>query len=391
MHGITGPGGRSGAARPGGWLVVGLVACLTAACSSGLSDASTSTKTGSLGSPVATPPTGKFVPSSKVGTKSPLAHQLGLSLVQVEGPIKQFADATETGAKAADLQTFQAVNGSNSSKAVEQLNAFIQRQVGTMFAQDLNPAAQEPVLKNAINQGIGTFSFNMPASMQMTASQYEVGKQLAHGTLDYIAQHLHNKAKIVHFNFDYNEAVAPRDRGWREVMKTRPAGVQIVADIPGNPQTQEEGNKLMSSILQKDPSVNVVDGSDTLVLGALAALRAAGRGSDPSLALFGVDGDPQAVHEVKSGGPYKATYAFNFAILGSLLSDMSDRWLKGLNIPELVLVPAIKIDSPASIDAYNNSVSDPAAAYKTAGAQYFQLYGNTSYATRGTYFDGTVK
>jgi ribose transport system substrate-binding protein len=174
-------------------------------------------------------------------------------------------------------------------------------------------------------------------------------------------------------------------------MKTRPAGVQIVADIPGNPQTQEQGNKLMSSILQKDPSVNVVDGSDTLVLGALAALRAAGRGSDPNLALFGVDGDPQAVQEVKSGGPYKATYAFNFAILGSLLSDMSDRWLKGLNIPELVLVPAVKVDSPAAIDEYNKSVADPAAAYKTAGDKYFQLFGSTSYATRGTYFDGKAK
>lgn len=378
---------RTGAGLLGGLMVVSLIS----ACSSGVNAVDDGASKSDVGSPTQTQPTENFVPSDEVGTKSPLAFQLGMSMVQVEGAIKQFADAAQTAAKPLDLETFISVNGSNSAKAVSQMNSFLQRQVGTLFAQDLNPAAQVPVLKNAIDQGVGTFAFNMPSHMQMTASQYEIGKQEAQGLLDYIAKNLGNKAKIVHFNFDYNEAVAPRDKGWREVMKGRPPGVEIVADIPGNPETQEQGNTAMASILQKNPDVNVVDGSDALVLGALSALRAAGRGSDPNLALFGVNGDPQAVEEVKSGGPYKATYAFNFAILGSLLADMSDRWLKGLNIPQLAIVPAFPIDSPAAIEEYNKSIADPAAAYETAEGKYFNLYGSTSYATRGTYFDGKVK
>jgi ribose transport system substrate-binding protein len=375
---------RAGAGVLGGLSLIGL----TGACSSGVNEGSGSSG-GSVGSPT-TRPTDKFTRSEKAGAKSPLAHQLGLCMVQVEGAIKQFADAATGAAARLGLETFTAVNASNSAKAVSQMNSFLQRQVGTMFVQDLNPAAQVPVIKNAINEGIGTFAFNMPAHVQMTASQYEIGKQAAQGTLDYIAKHLDNQAKLVHFNFDYNEAVAPRDQGWREVMKGRPPGVEIVADIPGNPETQEKGNTAMASILQKDPDVNVVDGGDTLVLGALSALRAAGRGSDPNLALFGVNGDPQAVEEVKSGGPYKATYAFNFAILGTLLADMSDRWLKGLNIPQLVVVPAVPIDSPEAIEKYNRSIADPASIYETAEGTYFNLYGSTSYATRGTYFDGKV-
>lgn len=383
---------RAGAGLLGGLTVVSL----TGACSSGVNSSSGSgSGSGSggesgVGSPTTTQPTDKYVRSDKAGAKSPLAFQLGLCMVQVQGAIKQFADAAQTAAEPFDLETFISVNASNSAKAVSQMNSFLQRQVGMLFAQDLNPAAQVPVLKNAINQGVGTSTFNMPAHLQMTASQYEIGKQAAQGTLDYIAKNLNNEAKIVHFNFDYNEAVAPRDKGWRDVMKGRPPGVKIVADIPGNPETQEKGNTAMASILQKDPDVNVVDGGDTLVLGALSALRAAGRGSDPNLALFGVNGDPQAVEEVKSGGPYKATYAFNFAILGTLLSDMSNRWLKGLNIPMLAVVPAFPIDSPAAIEEYNKSIADPAAAYETAEGKYFNLYGSTSYATRGTYFDGTV-
>jgi ribose transport system substrate-binding protein len=395
----SGPDGldRRSLLKAGMWLAGGLtVAGFASACSSGLEDRTSSGGDASggsgtsVGSATTAQPTEKFVRTDSAGQRSPLASQLGLCLVQVEGAIKQFADAAESEAESLQLRTFESINTSNSAKAIAQMNSMLQRKVGAMFVQDLNPAAQVPVLKNAIGQGFGTFSFNMPAHLQMTASQFEIGKQLARGTLDYIKKNLGNEAKLVHFNFDYNQAVASRDKGWREVMANRPPGVQIVADIPGNPETQEQGNKAMSSILQKQPDVNVVDGGDTVVLGALSALRAAGRGSDPKLALFGVNGDPQAVDEVKSGGPYKATYAFNFAILGSLLSDMADRWLKGLNIPQLAVVPAVAIDSPQAIGEYNKSIADPSAVYKTAEGTYFNLFGSTSYATRGSYFDGKV-
>jgi ribose transport system substrate-binding protein len=379
---------RSGLALAGGLSMAGLAA----ACSSGLptTAASSAAASGSSGGPSTQRPTDPFTRSDTAGELSPLTAELGLCMVQVQGAIKQFADAAEAKAKALGLQTSQAINGSNSTKAISQLNSLLQRNIGALFIQDLNPASQVPVIKQAIGQGMFTSSFNMPTTMQLTASQYEVGKQLAEGTLAYIADRLDNQAKIVHFNTDYNEALAPRDRGWRDVMATKPPGVQIVADIPGNPETQEEGNTAMASFLQKDPSVNVVDGGDTLVLGALSALRAAGRADDPNLALFGVNGDPQAVDEVASGGAFKATYAFNFAILGTLVADMAQRWMTGLTVPQLVIVPAVKIDSKDAIDTYNRAVSDPAAAYASAGETYFKLYGTTSYQTRGTYFDGTV-
>lgn len=361
------------------------------ACTSGVSGSQGGpASTGNIGSPSKARPTSAFAASEQAGTKSPLGRQLGMAFVTVQGAIKQFADAATSKAQTEDLAIFQSSNDGNTAKAISQMNNFIQRQVGALFVQDLTPSAQVPVIQQAIAKGMFTSAFNMPASMQMTASQFEIGKQLAQGTLDYIAEHMNNQAELVHFNFDYNPAVAPRDRGWREVMKNRPPGVQIVADVPINPETQEKGNAVMASILQKTPTVNVVDGGDTGVLGAFAAFKAVGRGSDPDLALFGVNGDPQAVAAIKSGGPYKATYAFNFAILGVLLSDMSNRWLNGLNVPQLVVVPAIKIDSPAAIDEYNKSISDPSAAYESAVGRYFNLYGSTSYATRGSYFDGTI-
>jgi ribose transport system substrate-binding protein len=378
--------------RSGAWLLGGAsLAGLVGGCSSDVRPAAQEESTsGGVGAPVTSQPTDAFVRSDSVTAASPLGRQLGLSLVVAEGAIKQFADQAVSGAEEAALEALQALNGGNSAQAVSQMNSFLQRGVGALFVQDLNPSTQVPIIERAIADSVGTFSFNMPAHLQLTASQYEIGRQLAEGTLDHIARNLNNTAKIVHFNFDYNEAVAPRDRGWREVMEGRPAGVEIIADLPANPETQERGAELMGSVLQRDPSVNVVDGGDIAVLGALAALRAAGRGSDPDLALFGVNGDPQAVSEVAAGGPFKATYGFNFAMLGRLVADMSDRWLNGLNIPQLAIVPAIKIDSEDAIAAYERSISDPASAYDTAEGTFFKLYGSTSYATRGTYFNGTV-
>lgn len=376
--------------RAGIWLAGGLSGTVLAGCSTDVPTSASSTGTSALGASTKERPTDKFVPSDTVMEKTPLGRQLALAMVVVEGAIKQFADQAEAGAKGLDVEALQAVNAGNSAKAVSQLNSFLQRKVGTLVVQDLNPSTQVPVIQQAIAAGIFTMAFNMPSHLQLTTSQYEIGKQLAEGTLDYIAKNLNNTAKIAHFNFDYNEAVAPRDKGWREVMKGRPAGVEIVADLPGNPESQERGNELMRTILQKDPTVNVVDGGDTTVLGALAALRAAGRGSDPTLALFGVNGDPQAITEVGTGGPYKATYGFNFAVLGRLVADMSARWLNGLNVPMLATAPAIKIDSAAAVEEFSKSFEDPGTAYLSGDGKYFNLFGNTSYATRNTYFDGKV-
>ena len=65
----------------------------------------------------------------------------------------------------------------------------------------------------------------------------------------------------------------------------------------------------MRTILLAHPDVDVVLGADTVVLGALAALRAAGK-ARPDQFLGGIDGEPEAVAEIKKGNtPYKAASA----------------------------------------------------------------------------------
>ena len=74
------------------------------------------------------------------------------------------------------------------------------------------------------------------------------------------------------------EFLAPRFAAMRDGLKAMP-GVTIVADITPNPVNKEGGFATMSTILQAHPDIDVVLGADTVVLGALAALRGRRQGA----------------------------------------------------------------------------------------------------------------
>ena len=86
-------------------------------------------------------------------------------------------------------------------------------------------------------------------------------------------------------------------------------GVTIVADIAPKPVTKEGGFATMNTILLANPNIDVVLGGDAVVLGALEALRSAGK-DRPDQFLGGIDGEPEGVAEIKKGdSPFKASIA----------------------------------------------------------------------------------
>ena len=122
----------------------------------------------------------------------------------------------------------------------------------------------------------------------------------------YIRDNLDGKADVVLLTHDSLQFLAPRFVAMRDALRDMP-GVTIVADISPTTVNKEGGYATMSFILLAHPDVDVVLGADTVVLGALAALRAAGK-DRPNQFLGGIDGEPEAISEIKKGGgPYKMT------------------------------------------------------------------------------------
>ena len=139
----------------------------------------------------------------------------------------------------------------------------------------------------------------------LNAPQYMTGRVLAEEAADFIRTRLGGRARIVLLTHDTLEFLSPRFAAMRDVFRGMPGAV-IVADI--SPITVDEagGAAMMKTVLLANPDIDVVLGADTVVLGALAALRAAGT-ARPDQFLGGIDGEPAAVAEIRSGGPFKAS------------------------------------------------------------------------------------
>ena len=198
-------------------------------------------------------------------------------------------------------------------------------------------------MQRAIDSGAAVMSLVTPPSTnQAIADQYKVGNTQGLAAAKYITEKLGGKAKVVYFNTDSIEVLKARHQGAIDGVMTAGDGVEIVADVQPEAITQDAGFQAMSTILQKNPDVDVVIGGDTYVLGALAALEAEGKARD-DMYLSGIDGDEQALAAVEKGGPYKASFAFAYPLMGYAWGQFAADWLEGKSIPQVMQLDAIEL------------------------------------------------
>lgn len=303
---------------------------------------------------------------------------------------REFMQGVDQGlAKAAKdrgLEYRRALANNDAAKGVEQVQLFLASKIGGLVAAPVDPASMSRSLQELIWSGayVGTI-VPPPATSLLNAPQYETGKVLAEAAAAYIKDKLGGKANVVILSHDSMEFLAPRFAAMRDVMKTLP-DVKIVADISPSPVNKEGGFATMSTILQAHPDVDVVLGADTVVLGALAALEAAGK-ARPDQFLGGIDGEPEAVAAIKKGdGPYKASISLASPVFAYAMGQHAADWIEGKSIPQAmdILPVALTADFLAQ---YQADVADPASVYKDPKKRdlYLKMYGNICYDTRDQY------
>lgn len=279
-----------------------------------------------------------------------------------------------------------AIADNDPAKQIEQLRLFLTSKVGGVVAAPVNPASLSHSLQEIIWAGgyVGTV-VPPPATSLLNAPQYLTGKVLGDAATAYIKTQLGGKAKVVLLTQDSLEFLAPRFVAIRDALRDIP-GASIVADISPNPVSKEGGFATMTTVLLAYPDVDVVLGADTVVLGALAALRASGK-ARPDQFLGGIDGEPEAVAEIKQGGtPYKISISLASPVFGYAMGQHAADWLEGKSIPQAmdILPSALTI---ANIARYEADLADPAAVYADPArrAAYLKMYGNICYDSRDRY------
>jgi ribose transport system substrate-binding protein len=339
-----------------------------------------------LTTPIVLPPYNPDAPACK----TPPGLQKALAFAQDNA--REFMQGVSRGLSAAardrGLPYRASVAANDAARQTEQVQAFLAGRTGAVVAAPVDAPSLTRSLQQVIWSGayVGTV-VPPPATELLNAPQYLTGKVLGDAAAAYIRAHLAGKARVVLLTHDSLQFLAPRFAAMRDAFKDMP-GVTIVADISPATVNNEGGAATMRTILLAHPVVDVVLGADTVVLGALAALRAAGK-ARPDQFLGGIDGEPEAVAEIKKGGsPYKASVSLASPVFGYAMGQHAADWLEGRSIPQAMDILPIAL-SLANIDRYEADVADPGAVYADPArrALYLRMYGNICYDTRDRYLN----
>jgi ribose transport system substrate-binding protein len=295
----------------------------------------------------------------------------------------------EAAARDRGMEYLTAVAAGDPAKNVDQMETFLARGIGGLAVQPLDETAQRPVLQRAWERGVCVQGIiTHPCTLQIAASQYRIGYMQGKAAADYATAHLGGRADAHYFNLD---ATSPqlrlRHRGVLDGLKTAGDGVRVVSDLSGERagSTYESAFALMSTVIQAHPQIKVILGGDSDVVGAYRALQQTGRLAD-DMYLSGVDGDSNALELVKQAGPYRASLAFAWQLMGYGMGQFAADWIDGKQIPRVMVAKSILLDSPARVDNYLAANADPARVFRERKRyeQYLPLLGNVSYATRRT-------
>ncbi len=313
-------------------------------------------------------------------------------LVFVQDNRREFMQGTgrglEAAARARGLRYGVAFANNDPALMIRQVGAIAADRTGAIVVAPIDPPSLAPALKKVIGQGayVGAV-VPPPATTVLNAPQYLTGKVLADAAASYIRTRLGGRAKVVLLTHDGLQFLAPRFTAMRDTLRALP-GVTIVADISPATVDKEGGYRTMKMILLAQPNVDVVLGADTVVLGALAALREAGK-ARPDQFLGGIDGEQEAVAEIRKGdGPYKASISLASPIFGYAMGQQAADWLEGKWTPQAMdILP--KALTRGNIADYERDTANPGAVYADPArrASYLRMYGNICSDTRENYID----
>ena len=331
-----------------------------------------------------------FPPFNANAPACSLPSNLRKVLAYVQENKREFLQGVDHGlslaAKDRELEYFNIVVDNDVAKAYEQIQLLRAKKVGALIATSSDPTAISKSLQEVIWSGafVGTI-VPPPATLLLNAPQYATGKVLTDAAIGYINAKLGGKARVVLLTQDTMEYLSPRFDAMRNGLDMLP-GVTIVADIAPKPVSLEGGFATMNTILLANPDIDVVLGGDAVVLGALKALRAAGK-ARPNQFLGGIDGEPEAVSEIeKVDSPYKASISLASAVFGYAMGQFGADWLMGRSIPQAMDILPIALTKD-TLAQYQADIFDPASVYRDPKRRdaYLKMYGNICFDTRDRY------
>jgi ribose transport system substrate-binding protein len=229
---------------------------------------------------------------------------------------------------------------SNTPKQVSDIQDMVAQGVDVLFIPPREEQGLEPALQSAREVGVPVFLVDREANAEicedyigfMGSNFIQQGERAA----EWLVQATNGKAKIAELQGTVGASVtADRGEGFKSVIDEN-SGMEIIASQSGN-FNRAEGQNVMEQILGGNPDLDAVYAhNDEMAIGAIQALKDAGRKPGEDVTVVSVDGTRDALQAIIDGD-LGATVETN-PRFGPLAFDTAKKFLSGEQVPTKITV-----------------------------------------------------
>ncbi len=255
------------------------------------------------------------------------------------------------GAKEAGVEYFmQAVESDQAAEPqLNTCNTMLERKPAVMITAAINSTILLPCLKRANEMGMPVVDLDanldhaiaakagVKIAFTIGSDNVAAGKQGA----NWLVQKLGAGAKgsvLVIEGLAGNITGQKRASGFRDELAKAAPGLKIAASLPGDWDRQKAAN-IANDIMTRNPDlVAIFCANDTMALGAVESVFAAGKGG--KITIIGVDGNSDAVKSIKAGR-LDASVAQLPYLVGKEAVEKAKEVLAGKQQSEYTYVPTL--------------------------------------------------
>ena len=254
---------------------------------------------------------------------------------------KTIAGAIEESAEA-DGNSVTVVNGEqDSAKQIQIVEDFITKGVDAVFLNPVDRDAIAPALELLNEAGIPIINFDASVANLDLVDAYVATDNVQAGVLcaEAMIKDFPDGGEIAVLNYPANSACLDREQGFLDTIEGK--GFEVVATFDAE-GTVEKGQDITSDILQAHPDLTAIFSiNDQAGMGAYAACTIA----DANVAIYGVDGNPEAKSVIAQDGIYRMSAAQSPIQMGKTCYEVAAKLLAGEELEEKTIDgPVFTID-----------------------------------------------
>lgn len=221
---------------------------------------------------------------------------------QPEGIPEKLLNGVKAKSESAGWQFVSEIAGGNANLQLDQVNKMVADKAAAIVVIAQNGDSIVSAVKRANEAGIPVIATNRDINGGVFTNVVNNERQAGELQADYMAAHLPQNAKVVYIKGDMTvTAGVDRYEGFKETLKAKRSDVEIIASNSTGDWSEAQGIREMSLWLGMYPQIDgVASANDNMAMGAIKAMKAAGRFND-SIIVCGVDSTDDALASIAAG------------------------------------------------------------------------------------------